>query len=782
MMMVVIAASCTVAEEEAIMSKNLVQVVGRVTEFKDHTVTSRALKTNAEAKINNMSLFIFEEDGTCVDAQYVSSSRPVFVIDRSKLTNYQMNKAKIYMLANVADMESEKDNIHNLSHLQAYTCGVESIHEVPSGGFPMIGSMNDVNLTQSNTNLAAVLEIPLTNLYAKMAFNISVNTLQSVVGYIPTFRLNSWEVYNVPKRVTLDESEESQVGEYYEVAFTSTESTGSNPVSGSNTLSFSFYLPEHKINPNTWNSYPEGIEEIEKQRFKPLRVQDGTRPTFVRINGAFTNHQGHMKNVSYDIYLGLDNWQNFQVLRNYQYNNNVVIRGITNSTDGKDESISIDHRVNVEQKDFIVAMERETMLDCHFEVRPMRVTLKNGGKVVAKVQSGCDWIRLETKTSASGTDATYCTNGKRKYFTTTLMTELNNTATVTSNENNCIWAYIDENVDIAKAQDGVRTANITFSYYADANADVTTATPFLSETYTFAQRYLYPIKVKRPDGSSYTYYIEYFEEYLHDFDSDNDFNQTDNEGMEWGLDGLQISSQNRSIYQDSFNDGGWLADIIGSIINNALSNVKVWYDFYLTRDKSQTSTQVVASDYNGYNFNLKIIDAANTVGTDKDRIEVLSLEQKPKSAIEYCYNKNKRNPNSGLVEDMHWYLPAIDEMEEIVKASYTTFEVFQENYYWSSQPAYKQNQLKYDGLLFDEEGRYYSDNVNAARSTKVSYSSGEYSVVPSGMTGYFQVCSYRKRLFQNDTYSLNDYTGTRSFDDGYDERTKKNRIRAVYKP
>ena len=209
MMMVVIAASCTVTEEEAIMSKNLVQVVGRVTEFKDHTVTSRALKTNAEAKINNMSLFIFEEDGTCVDAQYVSSSRPVFVIDRSKLTNYQMDKAKIYMLANVADMESEKDNIQNLSHLQAYTCGVESIHEVPSGGFPMIGSMNDVNLTQSNTNLAAVLEIPLTNLYAKMAFNISVNTLQSVVGYIPTFRLNSWEVYNVPKRVTLAESEES---------------------------------------------------------------------------------------------------------------------------------------------------------------------------------------------------------------------------------------------------------------------------------------------------------------------------------------------------------------------------------------------------------------------------------------------------------------------------------------------------------------------------------------------------------------------------------------------
>lgn len=771
----ILVVACTTDEDEAVGTKGTVQVVGRVTAFEDHHVTSRALKTNAESKISNMSLFIFEEGGSCVSQQYVNSSRPVFVIDRSKLTG-TLNRAKIYMLANVGELE----DVDNLDELQAYTCEVgNSIDVVPENGFPMMGHMDDVNLTQGNTNLGAVLEIPLTCLYAKMAFNLQVNMVQSVVGYVPSFRLESWEVHNMPKTVTLAESEFSNVEEYHEEAFVSNKSTGSNPVSGSGTLSFSFYLPEHKVEANTWNDYPAGIDD-EKQRFKPKRVKEGTKPTFVRIKGSFSNHQGHMQNVSYDIYLGLDNWQDFKVLRNYQYNNHVVIKGITNAMDGEASTISIDHRVNVERGEFTVAMERETLLDCHFEVRPMRVKLHGGGKVVAKVQSGCDWIRLETKNTAG---ANHCANGKRKYFTTTLMNELSNTAVVTSNEDNCIWAYIDENVDVSKAQDGVRTATVIFNYYADANADVNTATPTKTETYTFAQRYLYPIAVTRPDGTTHTYYIEYYEEYLHDFDSDNGFNQTDDEGMVWGLDGLQISSENRSIYQDSFNDGGWLSNIVGRIINNALGNVEVWYDFYLTRDKAQTSNQVDVFDYKGYEFTQKIINAANVRGNSAFEIKELDLMEKPKSAVEYCYHKNKRNPDTGLVQTLHWYLPSIDEMEEIVKAAYTTFEVFQENFYWSSQPAYKQNQLKYDGLIFNEEGKYYVDNINAARATKVSYSNGVYSAVPSGMSGYFQVLTYKKALRdRDDTWSITDYTGTRTFDEGYDERTKKNRIRAVYKP
>ena len=285
-LVVICVVACTTDEQEWGSAKDMVQVVGRVTAFEDHSVTSRALKTNEESKINNMSLFIFEEGGNCVSQQYVNSSRPVFVIDRSKLTG-ALDKTKIYMLANVGEI----GNVGNLDALQAYTCEVgNSIDVVPENGFPMMGHMDDVNLTQGNTNLSAVLEIPLTCLYAKMVFNLQVNTVQSVVGYVPAFRLESWEVHNMPKTVALAESEFSNVEEYYDEAFVSNESTGSNPVSGSGTLSFSFYLPEHKVEANTWNDYPADITDDEKQRFKPKRVEEGTKPTFVRIKGSFSNH------------------------------------------------------------------------------------------------------------------------------------------------------------------------------------------------------------------------------------------------------------------------------------------------------------------------------------------------------------------------------------------------------------------------------------------------------------------------------------------------------------
>ena len=769
-LVVICVVACTTDEQEWGSAKDMVQVVGRVTAFEDHSVTSRALKTNEESKINNMSLFIFEEGGNCVSQQYVNSSRPVFVIDRSKLTG-ALDKTKIYMLANVGEI----GNVDNLDALQAYTCEVgNSIDVVPENGFPMMGHMDDVNLTQGNTNLSAVLEIPLTCLYAKMVFNLQVNTVQSVVGYVPAFRLESWEVHNMPKTVALAESEFSNVEEYYEEVFVSNESTGSNPVSGSGTLSFSFYLPEHKVEANTWNDYPAGIDD-EKQRFKPKRVKEGTKPTFVRIKGSFSNHQGHMQNVSYDIYLGLDNWENFQVLRNYQYNNNIIIKGITNSTDGEKGTISIDHRVNVERSEFTVAMERETMLDCHFEVRPMRVTLNNGGKVVAKVRSGCDWIRLETKNTAG---ANHCANGKRKYFTTTLMNELGNTAVVTSNEDNCIWAYIDENVDVSKAQDGVRTDTVTFSYYADVDADVATTAPIMTETYTFAQRYLYPVWVDRDgDGTKETvYYIEYFEEYLYDFDSENDFGLTNEKGMKWGLNDTKISKNNKAFYYTGSNK---------RLVDWVMNNSTPYYDFYISKAECANPVNGVANvdyfPYSGLKFTKQIVNEAGHL--------ILSLETQPRSAAEYCYNRNKRNNDGTINQDgMNWYLPAIDEIQDIVKEAYTEFSVFQNEYYWSSQPAYIYKQWSYDGFLGDGNGNLYDENINAARATSVLYSgtvNGEkqYNVAVSTDNTALVTMTWKWwGVLDFHMEEVNIEGAIMNRGPGYHSRNEENRIRAVYKP
>ena len=56
-----------------------------------------------------------------------------------------------------------------------------------------------------------------------------------------------------------------------------------------------------------------------------------------------------------------------------------------------------------------------------------------------------------------------------------------------------------------------------------------------------------------------------------------------------------------------------------------------------------------------------------------DDIKQLTLAQKPKSAIEYGYNKNKRDADGNVIlnGETGWYLPAIDEAEEIMMSQYT---------------------------------------------------------------------------------------------------------------
>ena len=61
----------------------------------------------------------------------------------------------------------------------------------------------------------------------------------------------------------------------------------------------------------------------------------------------------------------------------------------------------------------------------------------------------------------------------------------------------------------------------------------------------------------------------------------------------------------------------------------------------------------------------------------------------PASALHYSYAKNRRNPDGTY--EQHWYLPGIRELERAIKLYFSTFEEFQNNYYWSSSTAKNEN-------------------------------------------------------------------------------------------
>ena len=813
--------------------KGQLQVMGRVTNFSERQVTSRGLKTNEESKISNMTLFIFDNNEKCIDFQHVNSANPVFVVDRQSLSNVLGNpvdKCKLYILANVfngftnetliqaaKEVAIGQDLTADLLTASSPTVGVL----IPEKGFPMIGHLDDVDLSDNNEALSSeILEIPLEALYAKIVFTIKVTPDQYSDDFTSSFNLSSWEVHNLPDSVSVGKLDAKGQTPFYNkvdtLSYTSRIITGSNPVSGSNELSFSFYMPEHKVNPHTSASdfsYPfDTIDRPEykeyRQHYKPALVRgksdyDG-KPAFVRIKGIYSNHHGHRKSVQYDVYLGNDNYSNFQIERNCQYNNFITIKGLTNHDGADSTTVAFDHRVTLtEVPIYTVWMERETQLDSHYEVRPIRIKLDDDfpadGKVEVRIldAENKEWIRMEQKKTPS-TD--HSKSGKRKYFTTNLVKDTlkyGTLCTVTSNEDNCIWVYVDENTDtiptknlnsrqqimdsIASRKKALRKAIIQIDYYANKN----NPQPTLSEKYSFNQRYLYPVAsvsreyVENGISKPYIYYIEYFEEYLHNFDSDDKFGFTDYEGMPWGLNGEQLSQEIPSIKVN-----GSLSDEV--VTNWIDQKFNPRYDFYISAKESSSNPSDLNQlyfPYAGHRFFQKILFV--TALQDK----AMNLETQPNNAIEYCQNKNKRNA-LGVTDSLSikWYLPSIDEIEDIVKSAYIEFDVFQDKYYWSSQPANIKYEWSYSSVLGsifggNANGTFFLDNVNYARATKIDYGSS----IPIESGDSLALIKYE---FERPAFN---FTGELNMKEvplnnkikrglGYKHRTERCRIRAVYKP
>ena len=266
------------------------------------------------------------------------------------------------------------------------------------------------------------------------------------------------------------------------------------------------------------------------------------------ITGQFRDHQNLYWDVNYTIYLGSDNYGDFNILRNAEYNNIVTIRGIQNANDMSDVegAISIDHRVDVKRSQpAIITLRREVLLDSHFEIRPLRIrksNIENIGNINAvKVEvvnpESANWMRIERsfgdgtpenspQTTVNGVvksiyideDSNSPSYGKRRFFTYNLIDGKNADATDATLKNStsvilpiteateCCWIYVDE---CTETGDDVRAGQIKISY---GNLDGSTFTPannssYPDVTYIINQRKLFNVT----GPSSRTYNIEYTE-------------------------------------------------------------------------------------------------------------------------------------------------------------------------------------------------------------------------------------------------------------------------------
>ena len=745
-------------------SNGQLQVVGRITQYADCDVATRSKKDGDEPKVTSMSLALFPiQNGTignCAYYEYKEGGSIVFIVDRHDdvFKNYADGTAfAMYIFANMQGATdfprtAEAGAGKSLDYFKsfAHTVSVD-VENVPENGFPMMGSIGDnvsandrdgkiliLKPAKTDANVDGLplvdgqptdnLEIPLKSVYAKFSFTISSKPDQEIVGNkAPRFDLIGYTVHNVPTTVDGDSSTNSDTAVM--------ENTTDNVISGkyaqgATTATFDFYLPERYLSPNKTidevlpaklkkgtygtdvdadqNGYRDEDEKYH-QRFKNKLV-DGKAATYITIKGKYTDHQGHVYDVNYNIYLGGNNTTDFNVIRNTHYNNTVTIRGIANSDDQalNGDGIAIDWRVDVERSSpLVINFRRETLLDAHYEVRPLRLRLvgesiTTGTSATVEILNADGtttdipaWIRMEKSGDTNAHITSGVSKGKRKYFTTDLVTETLKDGTTLSfteltEENSTLWIYVDENTDTKSRAAIVRIT------YNDANGST-------AKDFKIVQNGLYQV-VGADSGN--TYYIEQYEEYLYNYDAEEDYGQTEWTGMQWGLPNVQLSNEHRS-FTNNTNNSSW-----NNYVN---SNTLPTYDFYIEKhdgDFAADAGATMVHSYAGQHFTEDIVKKS------KNGVSNLTMDQQARGAVEYCYNRNKRN-SDGSITKILWYLPSADELEDFIVPAYNSFKEFQDNFYWTSQPAYIRNVYYYEDGSNTFPFIVYDDNPEYARATKV---------------------------------------------------------------
>ena len=522
-------------------------LVPRVTSFANQYVTKSAYGTK-ETTITSLAVLVFNSDGNLVFLQENSNldgASPV-TLNKSRLN---LASATVVMFANMSIdniKNSENKSIREnkstltLTGLEGYTYHIPEnqtfITDITSNfaGFPMVG-VKGVDLTPTSTQQGQI-EVSLKILFAKISLEIAVeNGTENTLN--PTqFTISSATITNLatatplampaetgekPKDFLGNEKNEEPLesADYTDETFvdTSSENKTKTITSTSKTVSagststnakYTFYIAENRYNHGgTTDVYPSDswltsdLYDSYKQQYKPkLAEKTGGEglPTYITLTGVYKDYRSTEWNVTYKVYLGKNNYDNFQIDRNSEYINTITIKGIRNNSDYGESDVWIDHRVDVELgnnqgADDCVTITRETLIDSHIEVRPLRINLTESDYVAAAIYlptypldkdgriiydaetqptswgqiaeiaggSNENWIAIENNNGSISRGKLYCASGKRKYFTTSLIEELHlqndsedhgikvdqqgNRYLALSN-NDCVWIYFDENL------------------------------------------------------------------------------------------------------------------------------------------------------------------------------------------------------------------------------------------------------------------------------------------------------------------------------------------------
>lgn len=689
-------------------SENAISLSFRCEDVQQFGTRSEAPKEPEETNIKDLYVFFFNNSGNPLPLSTTGQNSSLFATTNGGVPYIHLiggvnsvlllpgyfgtgaNNAQIYAVANLEGFSP--DQITNLSSLTGYKYQPASevsreLNKLPVSGMPMFGSLS-ASLSQNGSRT-----LPLKALMAKVEFVFGINSSNTdATGTYPQMTVQKLTFGNRPNGVILGGgSSTTQFG------------TANNAVSKQDKNEFTktfvlqhagqthteiFYVYENIQPARNLSETPELSfldQSFEgKERYRAARAN--ANASYVEIEGEYYDATKTEYKAKLIFHLGGNNYDNFEVKRNCHYKNSIFINGLQSNSTYDVKSVLYDSRVTVTTSGpYFVSMLKGQDADAHFGVSPIDFYFYDDEDVTAhrlKVEildpTNDSWIRLEkvdaqymqNSTLPSGwTTSTHIDagsgnwmagHGKRKYFTTNLVTNTlkNNTYCYVTNHRDRVYLYIDENISKSNRSAQIK---LTYEMQTKDNAQWHASPKAEDVTIDITQRGLLEFQC---EGKYY--YIEQIEEYLDNYDPYDAYNSGQvYPGLPWGLSGVYL----REGYD-------------------------TWCNVYT----------------NGAEATQKIISVSGYT--------ILDLNAVPRAAAEYCYNKNKRTSN-GTVSNFSsadasgWFLPGITQLEDLIVAFKDEFPYFGTEFYWSSAAGKKRPLFSYvEDANYARATRYdYKDEI-----------------------------------------------------------------------
>ena len=642
---------------------------------------------DVDNRVDNVILFAFDAEGKLCNTPVQQSVYESTVANTDYRFRAYLPKDRdvLYAVCNYDDAEGLIDAVQSLDNLKDYTYDIQSVDDAFKGVHVMEGSI-------AKEDEKTPLIIPVTRVVSRHTFTITIAPEQEG----DEFKLSSVSLFNVPQKTYLIGRGDNDTAEPKDAAHPSEETTyylspndpGSpkeNPqlndmqfletteTENGTVYTATAYLFENRRGSVSQNEVDEALQieaypEAERAQMRQLYkrnlakhegvYKDTKFPSFSHatclvIEGIYksksnvTGEPDRSTNVRYFVYLGHDNFGDFNVRRNHDYQYNITISAC-------DE---IDTRVlaqTIGQIDFNVAKPNQPF-DAHFNVREVLLYCSTGWEVYVKDADEHPWVEL------SAGEATYHpwplggTDANKPYAQAHLKEEIGGLHYVYIHTDE----YVPKITDLTKNDElDPRKATIVFKYDGQSEDDAI----YAGQTFEVVQYPAQLVMVKESNiagmgtGEEHYFYVERIIEEKY---------------KNWGFPSFWSLEMDRLIAAGQFDGlldcrtlyvlsywGDQLSDSRKARENEKVVNDPLPDGFEYQREGRQDAYYWQAYNENGD------FQAPNTgEAAIKDFIPNTT-------ALGYALRKNRDRNGNGRIDydEMYWYVPSMHQLEAIYEA------------------------------------------------------------------------------------------------------------------